>query len=324
MSETLIEVKEVSKTFSNKAVFGKKKENQVLQKVSVTVLKNETLALVGESGCGKTTLGRIMLGLEDATEGTVAFEGQNLFAGKKIRKDIRRKMQMVFQDPFASLDPKMKIEDSLMEPLEANRIGKNKAERREMAKKLLESVGLNETHMKRYPHEFSGGQRQRIGIARALAPEPSFVVCDEPVSALDVSVQAQILNLLKEIQRNREMSMLFISHDLGVVRYIADRVVIMYLGRICEIGEVEDVYNHPKHPYTEYLIQSVPKMRIPKYREENEKKEVKRASEATESAQKAGCPFYTRCKYRTEKCSREYPEKQENGERLFYCHHPLA
>lgn len=324
MNETLIEVKEVSKTFQNKAVFGKKKENKVLQNVSVTVFKNETLALVGESGCGKTTLGRIMLGLEDATAGTIAFEGQNIFSGKKIRREIRRKMQMVFQDPFASLDPKMKIEDSLMEPLEANQIGKNKAERREMAKKLLESVGLNENHMKRYPHEFSGGQRQRIGIARALAPEPSFVVCDEPVSALDVSVQAQILNLLKEIQRNREMSMLFISHDLGVVRYIADRVVIMYLGRICEMGEVEEVYNHPKHPYTEYLIQSVPKMRIPEKTEQDSQKEVKKASEATENSQEGGCPFYARCKYRTEKCSREYPEKQEQEGRTFYCHFPLS
>lgn len=322
--ETFIEVKEVSKTFQSKSIFGKKKDNPVLRKVSLTVLKNETLALVGESGCGKTTLGRIILGLEHATEGTIEFEGQNIFSGKKIRSAVRRNMQMVFQDPFASLDPKMKIEDSLMEPLEANKIGKNKEERRKMAKQLLERVGLNEEHLKRYPHEFSGGQRQRIGIARALALEPSFVVCDEPVSALDVSVQAQILNLLKAIQKKREMSMLFISHDLGVVRYIADRVVIMYLGRICEVGKTEEVYNHPKHPYTEYLLQAVPKMRISGRMKEEHQTEVQKASEVSEEVQQEGCPFYARCKYRTEKCSREYPEQNKTGERLFYCHHPIS
>jgi len=233
-------------------------------------------------------------------------------------------MQMVFQDPYASLDPKMKVEEILMEPLLANKVYTNKKEARKKVKELLEIVGLNETHMKRYPYEFSGGQRQRIGIARALALEPAFIACDEPVSALDVSVQAQILNLLKEIQKNRNLSLLFISHDLGVVRYIADRVAIMYLGRICEIGSVEEVYTNPKHPYTEYLLQSVPKMRIPNGDKEDLQQSLQEANEIKVEKREDMCPFYSRCKYHTDICKQKFPEQKKKNETIFFCHHPLA
>ena len=323
MNKSLIVAKDISKTFVTKGLFSGKKENHVLHHVDLEIYNNETLALVGESGCGKTTLGRIILGLETPSEGNVYFDGKDVFAKKEEKGEIRRNMQMVFQDPYASLDPKMKAEDILLEPLLANKVYKEKEDGRKKVRELLETVGLNETHMKRYPYQFSGGQRQRIGIARALALEPAFIACDEPVSALDVSVQAQILNLLKDIQSQRNLSLLFISHDLGVVRYIADRVVIMYLGRICEIGPVEEVYNHPKHPYTEYLIQSVPKMRLPNPEERNQKETVREANEIIVEKRENMCPFYSRCKYRTSVCQEKYPEQQEENGTKFFCHHHL-
>ena len=307
-----------------KGLFSAKKENHVLHHVDLEIYNNETLALVGESGCGKTTLGRIILGLEKPTDGNILFEGENIFSKKEVKKEMRKNMQMVFQDPYASLDPKMKVEEILMEPLLANKVYANKKEARKKVKELLEIVGLNETHMKRYPYQFSGGQRQRIGIARALALEPAFIACDEPVSALDVSVQAQILNLLKEIQKNRNLSLLFISHDLGVVRYIADRVAIMYLGRICEIGSVEEVYTNPKHPYTEYLLQSVPKMRIPNGDKEDLQQSLQEANEIKVEKREDMCPFYSRCKYHTDICKQKFPEQKKRNETIFFCHHPLA
>lgn len=321
MNETLIEVKNIRKTFVTKGFLGGKKENEVLRGISLQIKRNETLALVGESGCGKTTLGRIILGVEHPTDGEIYYEGKKIHAKEKADSSVRRNMQMVFQDPFASLDPKMRIEDILLEPLLANKVCKKKKEGLETVKKLLETVGLREEHMRRYPYQFSGGQRQRIGIARALAVNPAFIICDEPVSALDVSVQAQILNLLKKMKKEKKLSLLFISHDLGVVRYIADRVVIMYLGKICEMGPVEEIYGHPRHPYTEYLMKAVPKMRVPTGNM-GEEKTIQEANELDKKEETA-CPFYTRCLYRTEICQQEFPRtKKENGT-IFYCHHPL-
>lgn len=261
MSNVLITVENVSKTFSSGGIFKKQKENRVLEDICLEIRKNETLALVGESGCGKTTLGRIILGLEKPDTGRILYEGKEISDGIRADREVRKNMQMVFQDSFASLDPKMRVEDILLEPMLASGMCRRKKEGLETVRELLETVGLKEEHMKRYPHQFSGGQRQRIGIARALAVQPSFIVCDEPVSALDVSVQAQILNLLKEIKKKRNLSLLFISHDLGVVRYIADRVVIMNQGKICETGTTEEVYNSPTDSYTKYLLQAVPRMR---------------------------------------------------------------
>lgn len=324
MGNSLIIAQNISKTFVAKGLFSAKKENHVLHHVDLEIYNDETLALVGESGCGKTTLGRIILGLEKPTDGNILFEGENIFSKKEVKKEMRKNMQMVFQDPYASLDPKMKVEEILMEPLLANKVYTNKKEARKKVKELLEIVGLNETHMKRYPYQFSGGQRQRIGIARALALEPAFIACDEPVSALDVSVQAQILNLLKEIQKNRNLSLLFISHDLGVVRYIADRVAIMYLGRICEIGSVEEVYTNPKHPYTEYLLQSVPKMRVPNGDKEDLQQSLQETDEIKVEKREDMCPFYSRCKYHTDICKQKFPEQKKRNETIFFCHHPLA
>lgn len=319
MKETLIEVKDISKVFASGGMFGRKKETVALQKVSFRVLEDETLALVGESGCGKTTIGRIILGMEAPTEGQVFFKGKEISFSRKD-PEIRRNIQMVYQDPFASLDPKMRVEDILMEPLLANGVFHSKREGREHVKELLSMVGLDESHARRFPHQFSGGQRQRIGIARALALHPAFVICDEPVSALDVSVQAQILNLLRRMQNERKMSLLFISHDLGVVRYIADRIVVMYLGQICEIGDTEEVYNHPHHPYTEYLLQSVPKMRIPDAEHSLAEGKILKAGEGESISGAEGCPFYGRCAYRKDICRIRHPERKEQNGVTYYCH----
>lgn len=320
MKNTLIEIKNISKTFASQNVFGKKRTITVLHHVSFSVLEHETLALVGESGCGKTTVGRIILGVEEPDSGEILFHGKEISATKRT-PDIRRNIQMVFQDPFASLDPKMRIEDILLEPLIANHVCRGRRDGRELAAGLLKMVGLDPAHARRFPHQFSGGQRQRIGIARALALHPEFIICDEPVSALDVSVQAQILNLLKEMQQQQNLSMLFISHDLGVVRYIADRVIIMYLGQICEIGPSEDIYNHPNHPYTEYLIRSVPKMQLPSPDTDQEASSQEADEADTKvSSDTYACPFYPRCAYRSTQCKDQIPEAKEKNGVVYYCH----
>ncbi|WP_366163917.1 ATP-binding cassette domain-containing protein [Bacillus infantis] len=228
--------------------------------ISFDIYKGETLGLVGESGCGKSTTGRTIIRLYDATDGQVLFEGENVH-GRKSAKELKkfnRKMQMIFQDPYASLNPRMTVADIIAEGIDIHGLATSKKERMERVYELLETVGLNKEHANRYPHEFSGGQRQRIGIARALAVQPEFIIADEPISALDVSIQAQVVNLMKQLQREKGLTYLFIAHDLSMVKYISDRIGVMYFGKLVEIAPADDLYNNPLHPYTQSLLSAIP------------------------------------------------------------------
>ena len=286
--------------------------------IDLDVYPRETLALVGESGCGKSTLGRAMIRLIEPTAGAISFEGQDITALKgRYFKPYRRKMQMIFQDPYASLDPRMSVRDIVAEPLETYSVHKTQQETTEAVKELLTAVGLTEQHLHRYAHQFSGGQRQRVGIARAIALHPDFIVCDEPVSALDVSVQNQILNLLKQLQKDFGLTLLFISHDLSVVRFIADRVCIMFLGKLCEVGDTEKVYTNPLHPYTRFLLEAIPKA-DPHQRRENP---VLLSGELPSPIDPpAGCRFHTRCPHATERCRTEEPVMRQVEGRQVACH----
>jgi oligopeptide transport system ATP-binding protein len=274
--------------------------------VSISVKKRETVGLVGESGSGKTTLGRTLLRLGDATKGEIYFDGSNITRakGRKL-KEIRRQMQMVFQDPYASLDPRQTIQSTLIEPMKIHHTFKNKADGILEAKRLLSIVGLNPTHLARFPHEFSGGQRQRIAIARALVVNPRFVLLDEPTSSLDVSVQAQILNLLKKLQQEFSLTYLLISHNLAVVNHMCERIAVMYLGRIVEIASSERLFANPKHPYTFALLSSIPDP-DPENRDE-EKKELLKGDVPSPIDIPSGCRFRTRCPFATQKCTAEFP-----------------
>lgn len=286
--------------------------------ISLDVYRRETLALVGESGCGKSTLGRAMIRLIEPTSGEVRLEDQEITALKPQEfKPLRRKMQMIFQDPYASLDPRMSVRDIVAEPLETYRIYKTRKETTDAVRELLSAVGLTEQYLYRYAHQFSGGQRQRVGIARAIALHPEFIVCDEPVSALDVSVQNQILNLLKELQKDFGLTLLFISHDLSVVRFIADRVCIMFLGKLCEVGDTETVYNKPLHPYTRFLLEAIPKA-DPHQRRENPT--LLSGELPSPIDPPAGCRFHTRCPYATERCRQEEPVMRTVEGRQVACH----
>jgi peptide/nickel transport system ATP-binding protein/oligopeptide transport system ATP-binding protein len=275
--------------------------------VSFTVKQGETLGLVGESGCGKTTIGRAILRLTEPTAGTVEFDGKNLLKLKgDPLKAVRRDMQIIFQDPYASLDPRMRIGDSVMEGLQIHRIGNGK-DRYQMAVDTLKKVGLEEYHSRRYPHEFSGGQRQRIGIARALALNPRFIVCDEPVSALDVSIQSQVLNILKDLQQEFGLTYLFIAHNLGVVEHISDRVAVMYLGKMVELATREELFRNPLHPYTKALMSAIP---IPNPRLRRERIILK-GDVPSPLNPPSGCRFHPRCPIAVAHCAVEEPPFEE-------------
>jgi oligopeptide/dipeptide ABC transporter ATP-binding protein len=315
---TLVEVKNLKKHFPiSKRIFSKKTSVvKAVDGLTFTIEKGETLGLVGESGCGKSTTGRMIMRLIEPTEGQVFFNGQDItsFSEDKLRK-FRKEFQMIFQDPFASLNPRMKIGDIIEEPLIVH--GVEKEERKQRVERLLDVVGLTPFHADRFPHEFSGGQRQRIGIARALAVNPQLIVADEPVSALDVSIQSQILNLLKDLQNEFGLTYLFISHDLSVVEHISDRVGVMYLGRMVELADKDSLYKEPLHPYTKALLSAVP-VPDPKVKRE---RIVLKGDLPSPSNPPSGCTFHTRCPFATEECKVKVPEWKEVREKHYVsCH----
>lgn len=290
--------------------------------VSFTIYKGETLGMVGESGCGKTTCGRTCIGLYDKTDGTVLYKGKDVHSlTGKDRFAFKKDVQMVFQDPYGSLDPRMTVADIISEGIDIHNIAKNKKERQELVYKYLELVGLNREHANRFIHEFSGGQRQRIGIARALAVQPEFMVLDEPISALDVSIQAQIVNLLVELQKKMGLTYLFVAHDLSMVKHISDRVAVLYLGTLVELTTSEELYAHPMHPYTQALLSAIP-IPDPKVEAERDKRKIRLEGEVPSPINtKPGCKFRGRCKYAKEICSEKMPELKDMGNGHFVaCH----
>ncbi|MDD5809302.1 MAG: ATP-binding cassette domain-containing protein [Clostridiales bacterium] len=308
MSEYLVEVEHLKQYFQVRSGF-KNMTLKAVDDVSFCIKPGETLGLVGESGCGKTTVGRSLLHLYDPTGGTVRFEGEEVT--KKNIQRMRAKMQMVFQDPYSSLDPRMTAEDIIGEPLDVHHLCANRRERRDKVISLMELVGLNSEHATRYAHEFSGGQRQRIGIARALAVDPKFIVCDEPVSALDVSIQAQVINMFEDLQNQLGVAYLFIAHDLLVVQHISNRIAVMYLGHVVELADANELMSDPKHPYTQSLLSAVP---IPDPRTARKKNRIVLEGDVPSPLKMpSGCPFRTRCRYATEQCAMERPELTDRG-----------
>ncbi|MBQ9518250.1 MAG: ATP-binding cassette domain-containing protein [Eubacterium sp.] len=310
MSENkpLIEVKDLKQYFPISTGWFRSTPLKAVDGVSFTIKKGETLGLVGESGCGKTTVGRTILHLYKPTGGEIWYDGKQI----KSRSDInefRKKATMVFQDPYSSLNPRMTVSDIIGEPLDVHKLYKDRKEREEKILQFMDYVGLNSEHASRYAHEFSGGQRQRIGIARSLAVNPDFIVCDEPVSALDVSIQAQVINMFDELQDKLELTYLFIAHDLLVVRHISDRIAVMYLGHIVELADADEIYNHPLHPYSKSLLSAVP-IPDPKIARENKRIVLKGDIPSPLNAP-SGCPFRTRCQYATDKCAEKMPEFEE-------------
>lgn len=279
--------------------------------VSFSIMQGETLGLVGESGCGKSTIGRQLVGLEKPTEGVIYYKGKDLSEmNKKEMGQIRTNLQMIFQDPYSSLNPRKHIYEILAQPMLYHKISSKETIEKDILK-ILDMVGLSPNVLGRYPHEFSGGQRQRIGIAKALSLNPEFIVCDEPVSALDVSIQAQILNLLKNLQKELDLTFLFVGHGLGAVNYVSDRIAVMYLGKIVEIGEAEDVFRHPVHPYTKALLDAVP---VPDPEEREKEHELLQGEIGSSMLPPAGCRFHTRCPFATSECGKKEPVMRKVSE----------
>ena len=317
----LVEIRGLTKEFAAGSSTWSKRKNVVhaVSGVNLDIYEGETLALVGESGCGKSTLGRLILNLIEPTADTVTFDGKVMQELKQEEmRQLRKEMQLIFQDPYASLNPRWSIRDIVAEPLETHKVYKTAAETTERVKELVKKCGIRPEFINRYPHQFSGGQRQRVGIAHALALNPRLIVCDEPVSALDVSIQAQVLNLLADLQTEFKLTYLFISHDLSVVRYLSDRVCVMFLGKICEIGNTKDVYEDPKHPYTRFLLEAVPKP-DPTIRKEDKNMLIGEIPSPVNPP--SGCRFHTRCPYASERCSLEEPLMREVAPgRMAACH----
>ena len=303
----LLEVKNLKKYYPVRTGFVKKTELKAVDDVSFFIRKGETLGIVGESGCGKSTLGKSILRLEEPTAGDILYDGTSIM-GKNM-KEYRTRMQIVFQDPYASLDPRKTVSDLIGEAMDLQNLCSSKAERKERILELMNLVGLNTQFYNRFPHEFSGGQRQRIGIARALAVNPGFIVCDEPVSALDVSIQAQIINMLEELQETRQLTYLFIAHDLAIVKHISDRIGVMYLGHLVELTDGEELYRSPLHPYTQMLLSAIP---IADPDLSAARKRMKLDGEIPSPLNPpSGCPFRTRCPRADETCAQSMPLLKE-------------
>lgn len=306
--QPLIQVKNLKQYFDINMGWFKNKPLKAVDDVSFNINKGETLGLVGESGCGKTTVGRTILHLYKPTSGEVIYNGNRIKTKADIKK-FREKATMVFQDPYSSLNPRMTVSDIIGEPLDVHKMYENKKEREEKILELMDHVGLNSEHAARYAHEFSGGQRQRIGIARSLAVNPDFIVCDEPVSALDVSIQAQVINMFDELQEKLGLTYLFIAHDLLVVRHISDRIAVMYIGKMVELADAETIYTKPLHPYSQSLLSAVP-VPDPKIARANKRIVLKGDIPSPLNAP-SGCPFRTRCQYAKPICAEQVPEFQE-------------
>ena len=307
-NKNLLEVKDLKEYFYINTGLFKTKPLKAVDGVSFDIKKGETLGLVGESGCGKTTVGRTILHLYKPTGGEIRYDGKPLKTKSDI-KEFRKKATMVFQDPYSSLNPRMTVADIIGEPLDVHKLYKTKKERQERILELMNYVGLNSEHAARYAHEFSGGQRQRIGIARSLAVNPDFIVCDEPVSALDVSIQAQVINMFDQLQDDLGLTYLFIAHDLLVVRHISDRIAVMYLGRMVELADAGEIYNHPMHPYSKSLLSAVP-IPDPKIARANQRIALTGDIPSPLNAP-SGCPFRTRCQYAKPECAEAMPEFKE-------------
>ena len=317
--DTLVEVKHLKEYFNINTGLFSSKPLKAVDDVSFAIRRGETLGLVGESGCGKTTVGRTLLHLYQPTAGEIWFDGKKIESKKDIL-EYRKQTAMVFQDPYSSLNPRMTVSDIIGEPLDVHKMYANKAERQERILDLMSKVGLNSEHANRYAHEFSGGQRQRIGIARSLAMNPKFIVCDEPVSALDVSIQAQVINMFDELQDQMGLTYLFIAHDLLVVRHISDRIAVMYLGKMVELADSAEIYDHPLHPYTRSLMSAVP-LPDPKMARAN-KRIVLSGDIPSPLNAPSGCPFRTRCPHATEECAQSMPEfKEVSSGHFVACHH---
>jgi len=318
MSKTILSIRGLTKNYELSSAFFRSKDVvHAVENVNLEIQEGETLGIVGESGCGKSTLGRMIVRLEQPTDGVILFEGHDLakVSARKLR-GLRKRFQMIFQDPYASLNPRRQIGQIVEEPLRVH--GVAKAERRVIARELLKKVGLDENAYEKYPHEFSGGQRQRVVIARALALNPRLVVADEPVSALDVSIQAQVLNIFKDLQKEFQLTYVFIAHDLGVVRYVSDRIAVMYLGKIVELAEADDLYEDPKHPYTEALLSANPRMGA----EDKRERIILKGDIPNPINRPSGCAFNPRCPKVQDICRTTAPELMTIGTRVVACHFP--